>query len=113
MHSTNICINRNIHSSGTHRERLCTLLDNEAFYEMGEDVRLDYGLGRFTLSIVLGAVSVPIPRGHDWSTGHPSPVNRSNMTNSTSARHVDEVSHYLEKTIKCYSVSLAKLTALI
>lgn len=72
-------------------------MDNEAFYEMGEDVRLDYGLGTFTLSIVLGAVSVPIPRGHDWSTGHPSPVNRSSITKSTSARHMDEDAGQIDK----------------
>lgn len=66
-----------VHGCGTHRERLSTLLDHEAFYEVGEDVTLDYGLGRFVLSIVLAAVSVPTPRGHDWSTSLPSPANTS------------------------------------
>lgn len=79
--------------SSTHRERLRTLLDNEAFDQMGEDVGFDYGLGWFALSIVLAAVSVSIPRGHDWSNGRPSPVNTSSMANSTNADHLDLVTN--------------------
>lgn len=33
--------NGQVRSSSTHGERLSTLLDNEAFYQMGEDVGLD------------------------------------------------------------------------
>jgi len=54
---------------------------------MGEDVGLVYNLGWFALSIVLAAIIVSIPRGHDWSTGRPSPVNKSSMANSTRGSH--------------------------
>lgn len=54
---------------------------------MGEDVGRDYGLCCSALSAVLAAVSVPIPRGHDWSTGRSSPVNTSSMANLTGAGH--------------------------
>lgn len=63
--------------SGTHRKRFGSLLDNEASDQVGEDVGLVSGLlGGFTPPIVLAAGSAPIPRGHDWSTGRPSPVNK-------------------------------------
>jgi len=55
--------------SGTHREWLGPLLDDEALYQVGEDVAPHEGLGCSALSFVSAAVavSVSIPRGHDWS----------------------------------------------
>lgn len=74
--------------TATHRERLGAFLDDEALDQVGEDVGLDYCLGRFALSVVLAAaaaaaavvavvvvVGVSISRGHDWSNGRHPPLN--------------------------------------
>lgn len=69
----------------TYGERLSTLLDNEPFNQMGEDVGFNESLSWFALSVVLAAVSISIPRGHDWSNGYPSPVNTSSRAKSIEA----------------------------
>lgn len=77
---------------GTHRERLGTFLDNKAFDQVRQDVGLVYGLlSCFAVSIVLAAVSAPIPRGHDWSTGRPKPVNTTATYNCLNLKECSNI----------------------